>query len=83
MLVMEEIRPNKILDLLLHMQQLIASVSFTLFVELSKDTSCGWFLFFPSLLRSQNKYLQAWLGNPLSSLEMRLVLVWVIFSQIS
>jgi hypothetical protein len=41
MLVMEEIRPNKILDLLLHMQQLIASVSFTLFVELSKDTSCG------------------------------------------
>jgi hypothetical protein len=41
MLVMEEIRPNKILDLLMHMQQLIAPVSFALFVEPSNDTSCG------------------------------------------
>ena len=40
MLVMEEIRPNKILDLLMHMQQLIAPVPFALFVEPSKDTSC-------------------------------------------
>ena len=46
---MEEIRPNKILDLFMHMQQLIAPVSFALFVEPSNDTSCGLFLFFPSL----------------------------------
>jgi hypothetical protein len=41
MLVMEEIKPNKILDLLLHMQQLITPITFALFVEPSKDTSCG------------------------------------------
>lgn len=33
MLMMEEIGPNKILDLFLHMQQLIAPYYFALFVE--------------------------------------------------
>jgi hypothetical protein len=46
MLMMEEIGPNKILDLLLHMLQLIAPYSFALFVEPSKDTRCKCFLFF-------------------------------------
>lgn len=55
MLMMEEIGPNQILDLLLHMQQLIATDSFALFVEPSKDTSCKRFLFLSLLIGESNE----------------------------